>query len=73
MEKKWTVLSGGYVDDIDNGEEFYYTGSGGSDLSGNKGISVQSRDQTLKKMYKYALHTHHLKCNCLFLFLELWS
>lgn len=28
------VLSGGYEDDIDNGDEFLYTGSGGRDLSG---------------------------------------
>lgn len=28
------VLSGGYEDDIDNGDEFMYTGSGGRDLSG---------------------------------------
>ena len=25
-------MSGGYEDDVDNGEEFYYTGSGGRDL-----------------------------------------
>ena len=30
------VISGGYEDDVDNGEEFTYTGSGGRDLSGNK-------------------------------------
>lgn len=30
------VLSGGYEDDLDNGEWFLYTGSGGRDLSGNK-------------------------------------
>lgn len=28
------VLSGGYEDDVDNGDEFVYTGSGGRDLSG---------------------------------------
>jgi len=28
------VLSGGYEDDTDNGDEFLYTGSGGRDLSG---------------------------------------
>lgn len=28
------VLSGGYEDDVDNGDEFIYTGSGGRDLSG---------------------------------------
>lgn len=41
------VLSGGYEDDVDNGNEFYYTGSGGRDLSGNKRVNVQSCDQTL--------------------------
>lgn len=30
------MLSGGYEDDLDNGEWFLYTGSGGRDLSGNK-------------------------------------
>lgn len=44
------VLSGGYEDDKDNGEEFYYTGSGGRDLSGNKRTAEQSCDQKLTKM-----------------------
>lgn len=44
------VLSGGYEDDKDYGDEFYYTGSGGRDLSGNKRTAVQSCDQILKKM-----------------------
>jgi len=43
------VLAGGYEDDVDNGEEFYYTGSGGRDLSGNKRCAEQSFDQTLTK------------------------
>ncbi|NXU62289.1 UHRF1 ligase, partial [Horornis vulcanius] len=30
------VLAGGYEDDIDHGNSFTYTGSGGRDLSGNK-------------------------------------
>ncbi|RZC38251.1 E3 ubiquitin-protein ligase UHRF1 [Asbolus verrucosus] len=47
------VLSGGYEDDIDYGEEFYYTGSGGRDLSGNKRVSGQSCDQKLTRMNKY--------------------
>ena len=34
------VLSGGYEDDIDNGDEFVYTGSGGRDLSGTIFISI---------------------------------
>ncbi|XP_014245994.1 E3 ubiquitin-protein ligase UHRF1-like [Cimex lectularius] len=46
------VLSGGYEDDIDNGEEFMYTGSGGRDLSGNKRTAEQSCDQTLTRMNK---------------------
>lgn len=46
------VLSGGYEDDVDNGDEFYYTGCGGRDLSGNKRISVQSFDQSLTSMNK---------------------
>ncbi|XP_017888057.1 E3 ubiquitin-protein ligase UHRF1-like [Ceratina calcarata] len=44
------VLSGGYEDDVDNGEEFIYTGSGGRDLSGNKRTAEQSCDQTLTRM-----------------------
>ncbi|KAL1132206.1 hypothetical protein AAG570_010163 [Ranatra chinensis] len=46
------VLSGGYEDDIDNGDEFMYTGSGGRDLSGNKRTAEQSSDQTLTRMNK---------------------
>lgn len=46
------ILSGGYEDDVDYGHEFYYTGSGGRDLSGNKRISEQSCDQTLTRMNK---------------------
>ncbi|GJQ82081.1 hypothetical protein Trydic_g6953 [Trypoxylus dichotomus] len=38
------VLSGGYEDDIDNGDEFYYTGSGGRDLSGNKRDGAEAED-----------------------------
>ncbi|XP_037089787.1 E3 ubiquitin-protein ligase UHRF1-like [Pollicipes pollicipes] len=44
------VLSGGYEDDVDNGDEFYYTGSGGRDLSGNKRTAGQSCDQELTRM-----------------------
>ncbi|XP_066998169.2 E3 ubiquitin-protein ligase UHRF1 [Anabrus simplex] len=46
------VLSGGYEDDIDDGESFVYTGSGGRDLSGNKRTAEQSCDQTLTRMNK---------------------
>ncbi|KAK9818406.1 hypothetical protein WJX72_012169 [[Myrmecia] bisecta] len=41
------VLSGGYEGDVDDGEEFTYTGSGGRDLSGNKRVAEQSSDQQL--------------------------
>ncbi|KAJ1894583.1 hypothetical protein LPJ66_005101 [Kickxella alabastrina] len=42
------VLAGGYPEDDDHGEEFYYTGSGGYDLSGNKRqAKAQSFDQEL--------------------------
>ena len=44
------VISGGYEDDVDEGEEFTYTGSGGRDLSGNKRTAEQSSDQTLTKV-----------------------
>uniref|UniRef100_A0A2S2PRQ6 RING-type E3 ubiquitin transferase n=1 Tax=Schizaphis graminum TaxID=13262 RepID=A0A2S2PRQ6_SCHGA len=53
------VLSGGYEDDIDNGDEFMYTGSGGRDLSGNKRTALQSCDQELTR-YNRALA---LNCN----------
>ncbi|XP_033051288.1 E3 ubiquitin-protein ligase UHRF1 [Trachypithecus francoisi] len=41
------VLAGGYEDDVDNGNFFTYTGSGGRDLSGNKRTAEQSCDQKL--------------------------
>ncbi|KAJ7427209.1 E3 ubiquitin-protein ligase UHRF1 [Willisornis vidua] len=44
------VLSGGYEDDIDHGNSFTYTGSGGRDLSGNKRTAEQSCDQKLTNM-----------------------
>ncbi|XP_039623035.1 E3 ubiquitin-protein ligase UHRF1 isoform X1 [Polypterus senegalus] len=44
------VLAGGYEDDVDNGNEFTYTGSGGRDLSGNKRTAEQSCDQKLSNM-----------------------
>lgn len=46
------ILSGGYEDDVDNGEEFFYTGSGGRDLSGNKRVGEHICDQTLTRMNK---------------------
>ncbi|XP_019849105.1 PREDICTED: E3 ubiquitin-protein ligase UHRF1 [Amphimedon queenslandica] len=44
------VLSGGYDDDKDDGDEFVYSGSGGRDLSGNKRTAKQSMDQKLTAM-----------------------
>ncbi|KAG5851443.1 hypothetical protein ANANG_G00093480 [Anguilla anguilla] len=44
------VLAGGYEDDVDYGNEFTYTGSGGRDLSGNKRTAEQSCDQKLTNM-----------------------
>ncbi|CDQ83221.1 unnamed protein product, partial [Oncorhynchus mykiss] len=41
------VLAGGFEDEVDRGDEFTYTGSGGRDLSGNKRIGEHSFDQTL--------------------------
>eukprot|EP00798_Chlamydomonas_sp_ICE-L_P016484 gene16484-22708_t len=47
------VLSGGYEDDLDEGEWFLYTGSGGRDLSGNKRTSkTQSFDQVFEHYNK---------------------
>ncbi|XP_051977679.1 E3 ubiquitin-protein ligase UHRF1-like [Xyrauchen texanus] len=44
------VLAGGYEDDVDDGNQFTYTGSGGRDLSGNKRTAEQSCDQKLTNM-----------------------
>ncbi|XP_034839518.1 E3 ubiquitin-protein ligase UHRF1-like [Maniola hyperantus] len=52
------VLSGGYEDDVDNGCEFTYTGSGGRDLSGNKRTAEQSCDQ------KFTRENRALARNC---------
>ncbi|XP_023951353.2 E3 ubiquitin-protein ligase UHRF1 [Bicyclus anynana] len=52
------VLSGGYEDDVDNGNEFTYTGSGGRDLSGNKRTAGQSCDQ------EFSRSNQALACNC---------
>lgn len=46
------VLSGGYEDDVDNGEEIIYTGSGGRDLTGRRTAAQQSCDQTLTRLNK---------------------
>ena len=37
------LFPGGYEDDVDNGEEFLYTGSGGRDL-GNLNKNVKIKD-----------------------------
>ncbi|KAM7266326.1 hypothetical protein ACFE04_004223 [Oxalis oulophora] len=45
------AFSGSYEDDLDNGEWFLFTGSGGKDLSGNKRTSkTQSSNQKFEKM-----------------------
>jgi len=45
------VLSGGYEDDIDNGDEFIYTGARGLELrEGNRRTAPQSKIQELKKV-----------------------
>ena len=49
------VLSGGYEDDEDEGDEFTYSGSGGRDLSGNKRTAKQSYDQKLTHMNRYSV------------------
>ncbi|XP_029175754.1 E3 ubiquitin-protein ligase UHRF1-like [Nylanderia fulva] len=57
------VLSGGYEDDIDNGDEFLYTGSGGRDLSGNKRTAGQSSDQRLTMQNKALARNCNAKLN----------
>ncbi|XP_036289916.1 E3 ubiquitin-protein ligase UHRF2 isoform X4 [Pipistrellus kuhlii] len=44
------VLAGGFADEVDRGDEFTYTGSGGKNLAGNKRIGSPSADQTLTNM-----------------------
>ena len=39
------VVSGGYADDVDNGEELVYTGQGGNDINSSR---KQVKDQVLK-------------------------
>ena len=55
------VVSGGYEDDVDDGEQFTYTGSGGRDLSGNKRTAKQSFDQTLTKVNAAIAKNCHAK------------
>ncbi|KAJ3548403.1 hypothetical protein NM688_g5305 [Phlebia brevispora] len=55
------ALSGGYEDDVDAGEAFTYTGSGGRDLKGTKNnpknlrTAPQSSDQTFENNFNNAL------------------
>ncbi|RKO87597.1 PUA-like domain-containing protein [Blyttiomyces helicus] len=55
------AVSGGYEDDVDLGEAFTFTGSGGRDLKGTPGnrknlrTAPQSKDQTLEGVNK-SLH-----------------
>ncbi|TFK89773.1 hypothetical protein K466DRAFT_574615 [Polyporus arcularius HHB13444] len=55
------ALSGGYEDDVDLGEAFTYTGSGGRDLKGTKAnpknlrTAPQTSDQTFENNYNKAL------------------
>uniref|UniRef100_A0A8C6T2D2 E3 ubiquitin-protein ligase UHRF n=1 Tax=Neogobius melanostomus TaxID=47308 RepID=A0A8C6T2D2_9GOBI len=57
------VLAGGYEDDVDDGNEFTYTGSGGRDLSGNKRTAEQSCDQTLTHMNRALALNCNVKLN----------
>ncbi|GJE86087.1 YDG/SRA domain-containing protein [Phanerochaete sordida] len=55
------ALSGGYEDDVDDGEAFTYTGAGGRDLKGTKNkpknlrTAPQSSDQTFENKSNQAL------------------
>ncbi|BEI95168.1 hypothetical protein CcaverHIS631_0101170 [Cutaneotrichosporon cavernicola] len=60
----WSVaLSGGYPDDVDLGDAFTYTGSGGRDLKGtrdkpkNLRTAPQTFDQSFENSYNAALKT----------------
>ncbi|RKO85294.1 PUA-like domain-containing protein [Blyttiomyces helicus] len=45
------VLAAGYPEDVDNGDEFLYTGSGGRELkTGNRRTAPQTSDQQLTRM-----------------------
>ncbi|KAI9164544.1 E3 ubiquitin-protein ligase uhrf1 [Blastocladiella emersonii ATCC 22665] len=60
------VLSGGYEDDVDHGEEFIYTGSGGRDLNeGGKNLRTanQSAPQKLEKGNLALARTCNAKLN----------
>ncbi|OWK01191.1 UHRF2 [Cervus elaphus hippelaphus] len=55
------VLAGGFADEVDRGDEFTYTGSGGKNLAGNKRIGAPSADQTLTNMNRYSLLLEFIK------------
>ncbi|KAK1129927.1 hypothetical protein K0M31_019624 [Melipona bicolor] len=57
------VLSGGYEGDIDNGDEFIYSGSGGRNLSGNKRTTAQ---QTYDQKLTYMNKALAINCNAKF-------
>lgn len=54
------VLSGGYEDDIDNGDEFLYTGSGGRDLSGYYLPKLMNTKKTLLAIQSQNFSTIHI-------------
>lgn len=43
------VISGVYPDDFDNGDEFFYSGSGGKEKDPSKRLGAQVRNQMLTK------------------------
>ena len=49
------VLGGGYEDDVDDGDSFTYTGSGGRDLSGNKRTAPQSSGRAVLPLLSFHL------------------
>ncbi|KAG2220699.1 hypothetical protein INT45_012563 [Circinella minor] len=57
------VLSAGYEDDTDHGDEFYYTGSGGRDLSNNKRVGGHATDQELTRFNLALAKTCAVKVN----------
>uniref|UniRef100_A0A8C2WK65 E3 ubiquitin-protein ligase UHRF n=1 Tax=Cyclopterus lumpus TaxID=8103 RepID=A0A8C2WK65_CYCLU len=58
------VLAGGFEDEVDRGDEFTYTGSGGRDLSGNKriGETIQVLITSINNVL-VRLNEHHYSRN----------
>uniref|UniRef100_A0A8C2WM10 E3 ubiquitin-protein ligase UHRF n=1 Tax=Cyclopterus lumpus TaxID=8103 RepID=A0A8C2WM10_CYCLU len=58
------VLAGGFEDEVDRGDEFTYTGSGGRDLSGNKriGETIQVLITSINNVL-VRLNEHHYVLN----------